>query len=96
MNAPQTAPLPVRRIDPWFRPSRQRHVVIADDLRAFIESGQIGGKLPDVPALCEQYGCTVKTALRALRVLELEQVIYLILGQGFFITADDPPRISRT
>jgi DNA-binding transcriptional MocR family regulator len=103
MTAP-LAPLPVRRPDPWFRPSRTRHVVIADDLRALIENGRIerGGKLPDVPSLRAEYKCTAKTVLRALRTLELEGLIYRLLGQGYFVqpyvpvagvivtSADDP------
>ena len=71
--------------DPWFRPSRMRHVIIADVLRALIESGEIEAKLPDIPSLRREYGCTAKTALRALRVLELEKLIYLIIGQGYYV-----------
>jgi len=105
VNAPHTVPQPVTLPAPWFRPSRTRHQVIADDLRALIENGRIerGGKLPDVPRLRGKYRCTAKTALRALRTLEREGLIERIIGQGYFVkpyapvavvivtSADDPP-----
>jgi DNA-binding GntR family transcriptional regulator len=60
---------------------------IAAELRSRIESGELrpGEQVPSVSELCEAYGVTRNTALRALRLLRDEGLIVVEQGWGSFV-----------
>lgn len=69
---------------------------IAAALRADIESGRLrpGEQVPSLTKLCETYGVSRNTALRALRVLVDEGLIRTEQGWGSFVNqpTDDSGR----
>lgn len=70
---------------------------IAADLRGKIESGELrpGEQVPSASAICETYGVSRNTALRALGVLQDEGLIRVEQGWGSFVTLpEDRPRSS--
>jgi GntR family transcriptional regulator len=60
---------------------------VAAALREQIESGALlpGEQVPPVPRLCETYGVSRNTALRALRVLRDDGLIKVEPGWGAFV-----------
>jgi DNA-binding GntR family transcriptional regulator len=64
---------------------------IAADLRGKIESGELrpGEQVPSATRICELYGVTKNTALRALKVLQDEGLIRVEQGWGSFVSAPE-------
>lgn len=60
---------------------------IAAAIRERIESGELksGEQVPSVSELCEEYGVSRNTALRALRLLRDEGLIVVEQGWGSFV-----------
>ncbi|MFB6814319.1 GntR family transcriptional regulator [Streptomyces sp. NPDC056347] len=65
-------------------PQRPKYRVIADALKAAIESGEYepGNRLPGESALAEQYGVAALTARQALKVLRNEGLVETKKGAG--------------
>lgn len=58
---------------------------VADRIRARIEAGEIGPKLPSHMELAEQMGVAPRTVQRALELLKADGLIYSIAGRGTFV-----------
>ncbi len=60
---------------------------IAAGIRSRIESGELrsGEQVPSATQLCEAYGVSRNTALRALKLLRDEGLIILEQGWGSFV-----------
>lgn len=60
---------------------------IAADLRSRIESGDLkpGEQVPSASELCDTYGVSRNTALRALKLLRDEGLIVVEQGWGSFV-----------
>ena len=67
--------------------SRQQDQVIADELRAKIESGEwrAGTRLPGRSQLCEEYGVALSTVGKAMMILRDTGHIEGIKGVGVFV-----------
>jgi GntR family transcriptional regulator len=65
---------------------------VADALRAEIQAGRIGPRVPSIMQLTEDTGLSRVTIIRALDVLEAEGLIFTRRGRGTFVTgqADQP------
>lgn len=74
---------------------RPQFVVIADDLRERIRSGDLapGSRVPGQNELSAQYGCATATARRGLAVLQAEGLTEPIRGRGVFVR-EHPPVIT--
>jgi DNA-binding GntR family transcriptional regulator len=62
------------------------YLQVADYLRAQIQAGKIGPRVPSALKLAEDTGASVATVKRAFRVLHDEGVIYSVNGRGTFVT----------
>jgi DNA-binding GntR family transcriptional regulator len=60
---------------------------VAADLRSKIESGELlpGEQIPTTARLCEIYGVSKNTALRAVRLLRDEGLVTSEAGWGVFV-----------
>lgn len=60
---------------------------VADDLRADIKSGALrpGAKLPGDPELAGQYGVSRITVRRAIKALEAEGLLVVMMGRGTYV-----------
>jgi DNA-binding GntR family transcriptional regulator len=58
---------------------------VADQLRAKIESGEMGPLLPSIMKLAELTGTSAMTVQRALAILKEEGLIYSVPGRGTFV-----------
>ena len=78
-------------------PYKPLYLVIADDLRSKIESGELGpdARLPSEREICEQYGCSTITARHAITELRNTGLIYTHKGKGAFVAPTPPPRVVR-
>lgn len=76
----ETHHVPEQRRDPVAPYKR-----IAADLREKIKTMQSGEQIPSVTEICETYGVTRNTALRALRLLRDEDLIVIEQGWGSFV-----------
>lgn len=65
---------------------------IMDDIRKSVASGQLkaGQKLPSLPELANNYGCSIGTVRRALERLMVSGVVEGRQGIGYFITGKMP------
>jgi GntR family transcriptional regulator len=66
---------------------RTRQVRIADDIRAQIESGQLGpgDQLPGLPELAEQHRVSLVTARQAIALLRQQGLVISKQGKGNFV-----------
>jgi DNA-binding GntR family transcriptional regulator len=64
-----------------------RSQVLADELRAKIESGEwpAGTKLPSRTQLCEEYGLAGSTVFQAMMILRDTGLIEAIEGVGLYV-----------
>lgn len=62
---------------------------LAAILRARIESGDLGRRVPSVKTLAQEYGCAQGTAERALSILKEEGLIRTAMGRGSFVVPKD-------
>jgi DNA-binding GntR family transcriptional regulator len=71
---------------------RPKYLVIADSLRAQIESGRYppGSQLPTHAALMEEYGVALNTARDALGELRKLGLVETFQGSGTFVLAQGP------
>jgi DNA-binding GntR family transcriptional regulator len=76
----KTDHVPEQRRDPVAPYKR-----IAADLREKIKTMQPGEQIPSVTEICDTYGVTRNTALRALRLLRDEDLIVIEQGWGSFV-----------
>jgi DNA-binding GntR family transcriptional regulator len=59
---------------------------VLDDLRARIESGELKGQLPTRMELTEEFGVSLMTVDRAIRILrDEEELIFTVPGLGMFV-----------
>ncbi|HEU5159530.1 MAG TPA: GntR family transcriptional regulator [Streptosporangiaceae bacterium] len=68
------------------------YLVIADDLRARIKSGELKAdtRLPSERELCERWDCSAITARHAMTALRSEGLIYTLKGKGAFVSKRPP------
>jgi GntR family transcriptional regulator len=73
-------------------PYKPLYLVIADDLRARIKSGELKAdtRLPSERELCEQWDCSAITARHAMTALRSEGLIYTVQGKGAFVSKRPP------
>jgi DNA-binding GntR family transcriptional regulator len=62
------------------------YVQLADQLRARIERGELGPRLPSIMALSQEAGVSTRTMQRAIDLLKKEKVVYTVAGRGTFVT----------
>jgi GntR family transcriptional regulator len=76
------------------RAKRPSYLQLADRLRAAIESGELAAndQIPSLHQLAGQTGLAVSTVQKAIRALELDNLIYTVAGRGAFVT---PRNITR-
>lgn len=81
-------------------PVRKAYEQVADQIRAYILSGEItpDDRLPNEAALASQFGVSRPTIREALRVLSTENLIRTAKGShgGSFVRVPDAGRISAT
>lgn len=58
---------------------------LAGIIRAQIERGELGPRIPSVKTLAQTYECSEGTAERALRILKDEGLIASAMGRGTFV-----------
>jgi DNA-binding FadR family transcriptional regulator len=91
VHAPETTPVPVRRI-------RKAYEQVADQLRELIVTGDIlpAQKLPNEATLARQFGVSRATIREALRVLSAQNLLRTTKGTGggSYITLPTVDRIS--
>ncbi len=58
---------------------------LAGQLRARIESGELGPRLPSIMMLAEEAGVSTRTMQRAVDVLKGEGILYTAPGRGTFV-----------
>jgi len=58
---------------------------LAAQIRARIERGELGPRLPSIMKLAEQAGVSTRTMQRAIDVLKEEGVLYTAPGRGTFV-----------
>jgi DNA-binding GntR family transcriptional regulator len=59
---------------------------LAAQIRARVESGELGPRLPSIMSLAEQAGVSTRTMQRAIDLLKEEGVLYTAPGRGTFVT----------
>jgi DNA-binding GntR family transcriptional regulator len=64
---------------------RYPYLQVADYLRAEIQAGRIGSRVPSAMQLAGDTGASVATVKRAFKVLHNEGVIYSVNGRGTFV-----------
>ncbi|MCK2241226.1 MULTISPECIES: winged helix-turn-helix domain-containing protein [unclassified Crossiella] len=72
---------------------RPDYMIIADDLRAKITSGElaVGDEIPSHAALRNTWESTLPTAQKAVDVLKAEGYVAAIRGRGTYVIRNDPP-----
>lgn len=75
-------------------PHKPLYLVIADDLRSRIKSGELAPdtRLPSEREICEQWECSTITARHAMTALRNVGLVYTIRGKGAFV-AQTPPLV---
>lgn len=75
-------------------PYKPLYLIIADDLRAKIKSGELApdARLPSEREICEQWNCSTITARHAMTALRNVGLVYTIRGKGAFV-AQTPPLV---
>lgn len=70
------------------RSGQPPYLVIAGDLRARIESGELrpGDALPSISALSQEYGVAKTTAAKALNLLKAEGLAHGVQGWGTLVS----------
>lgn len=78
-------------------PFKPLYLVIADDLRNKIESGELApdARLPSEREICEQYECSTITARHAITELRNAGLVLTQKGKGAFVAPVPPPRVVR-
>lgn len=73
-------------------PYKPLYLVIADDLRGKIKSGELAAdaRLPSEREICEQWDCSTITARHAMTALRSEGLIYTVRGKGAFVSKNRP------
>jgi GntR family transcriptional regulator len=61
------------------------YVQLAGILRAQINTGDIGPRIPSMTQLADQFELSVATVQRALRLLTDEGLIFTVSGRGTFV-----------
>lgn len=71
-----------------LRSSVPSYIQVADQLRARIESGEIGPDepLPSLARMVQETGLNIKTVQRAVRLLADEGIVYIAPGRGTFVS----------
>jgi len=64
---------------------RYPYLQVADYLRAQIQAGKIGPRVPSALTLAGDTGASMATVKRAFKVLHDEGVIYSVNGRGTFV-----------
>ena len=64
---------------------RYPYLQVADHLRAQIQAGKMGPRVPSALTLSAETGASVATVKRAFKVLHDEGVIYSVNGRGTFV-----------
>jgi DNA-binding GntR family transcriptional regulator len=87
--------MPPREPDQPSRQARLPFQRIVDDLRADILEGRLrpGEQIPTVQALCDSYGVSKVTVLKALSVLRGAGLIKTVPRWGSFVT-DNPGKAA--
>jgi len=84
--------MPLQAIEP-----RRLYRQIADQLRGLIASGEfaLGSRLPPERDLAAQLGVSRPSVREALIALEVEGLVEVRMGSGIYVTAQEPPPMSR-
>ena len=67
---------------------RPAYLQLADQIRAQITSGELkaGDKIPSLHQLAEMSGLSMGTVQKAVRSLEMDNLVFTVVGRGAFVT----------
>jgi GntR family transcriptional regulator len=61
------------------------YLQVAARLRNLVAGMAPGQRLPSIRALCQEHGVSWKTAQKAVKVLEDEDLVYTVASRGTFV-----------
>jgi GntR family transcriptional regulator len=79
-----------------MRAATPAYLVIEQELRRMIASGEPGDQLPSDAELCERFGVSRMTARQAVQRLATEGLLYRVSGRGTFVAQDPVHRRINT